>query len=250
MPTSTARSTWFAGRWSLLPRRLVITGTGTGVGKTIVTAAVAAVAGAGGRTVTVVKPAQTGVEPGDESDADVIRRLSGVGAVHELVRYDAALAPASAARLADVAATPIADLAARISALPAADLLLVEGAGGLLVRLDDDDGTIADLAHSLGAEVLVVASAGLGTLNAVALTAEALRHRSLRCAGVIIGAWPREPGMAEAANLIDLPSYAMAPLLGAMPMDVGRCTQDEFRAIAHASLSPVLGGNWQPTLVS
>ena len=56
-------------------RRLVITGTGTGVGKTLVTAAVAALAAAAGDAVTVVKPVQTGLAPRDESDADVVRRL-------------------------------------------------------------------------------------------------------------------------------------------------------------------------------
>jgi dethiobiotin synthetase len=226
-------------------RRLVITGTGTEVGKTIVTAAVAALAAAGGATVRVVKPAQTGVGPGDEADVDVVRRLSGVEDVHELVRYDAALAPASAARADGGAATPVTALVSRIESLPASDLLLVEGAGGLLVRLDDDGNTVADLALLLAAEVLLVTTAGLGTLNAVALTTEALHRRGLRCAGVVIGAWPAEPGRAEVANLTDLPHYAGAPLLGAVPAGAGAHSPVEFLEIARASLAPALGGTWQ-----
>ncbi|MZE75958.1 AAA family ATPase, partial [Streptomyces sp. SID5475] len=67
------------------------------------------------------------------------------------------------------------------------DLVLVEGAGGLLVRYDEEGATLADAARLLDAPVLVVAAAGLGTLNATALTAEALRARGLDCAGVLLG---------------------------------------------------------------
>jgi dethiobiotin synthetase len=226
--------------------RLAVTGTGTEIGKTIVTAAIAALAAADGRTVTVVKPAQTGIGPGEESDVDVVRRLSGVTDVHELVRYDDPLAPASAARRQGVAATPVPALAERINALPPTDLLIVEGAGGLLVRLDDDDRDLADLAGLVGADVLVVTTAGLGSLNSTALTVEALRHRSLRCAGVVVGAWPDEPGLAERCNLDDLPDYAGAPLLGAVPAGAGTQLPEEFLRLARASLAPSLGGTWSP----
>lgn len=228
-----------------MSRRLVVTGTGTEVGKTIVTAAIAALAATAGASVTVVKPAQTGLEPGDESDMDVVRRLSGVTDVHELVRYDAPLAPASAARLAGVGATSVAELAARIASLPLCDLLLVEGAGGLLVRLDDGGNTIAELARVLDAEVLVVAAPGLGTLNATSLTTEALRSRGLSCAGVVIGAWPSEPGLAERSNLTDLPAYSGAPLIGAVPVGAGALSAADFVEVARLSLAPDLGGNWQ-----
>ena len=71
-----------------------------------------------------------------------------------------------------------------------------------------DGGTLADVAALLDAPVLVVARAGLGTLNHTALTCEALRARGLDCAGVVIGAWPREPDLAARCNLDDLPPYA------------------------------------------
>ncbi|MDQ1746197.1 MAG: dethiobiotin synthetase, partial [Frankiaceae bacterium] len=93
---------------------LVVTGTGTEVGKTIVTAAIAALAHAVGRNVAVVKLAQTGIEPGDESDIDVVRRLSGVDDVHELVRYPEPLAPATAARRAHQDAVPVATLTEQV----------------------------------------------------------------------------------------------------------------------------------------
>ena len=226
--------------------RLAVTGTGTEIGKTIVTAAIAAIAAADGRSVTVVKPAQTGIAPGEESDVEVVRRLSGVTDVHELVRYDDPLAPASAARRQGVTATPVPALADRINGLPPTDLLIVEGAGGLLVRLDDDGRGLGDLAGLVNADVIVVTTAGLGSLNATALTVEALRRRSLRCVGVVVGAWPAEPGLAELCNLDDLPDYAGAPLLGAVPAGAGSTRADEFARLARKSLAPALGGTWSP----
>src|ERR1700723_4683745 len=80
----------------------VVTGTGTGIGKTVVTAAIAALAHARGDAVAVVKPAQTGVHPGpgsDVPDAETIERLSGVADCHELARFPDPLSPEAAARV-------------------------------------------------------------------------------------------------------------------------------------------------------
>jgi dethiobiotin synthetase len=138
-------------------------------------------------------------------------------------------------------------MAARIRPLAAArDLVLVEGAGGLLVRLDAEDATIADLAAALDADVLVVAPAGLGTLNATALTCEAITARGLTTTGIVIGAWPAAPDLAARTNLSDLPAYANAPLLGALPESLGHHTPQEFLAVARTSLAPDLGGTWTP----
>jgi dethiobiotin synthetase len=230
--------------------RILVTGTGTEVGKTVVTAAIATLARDAGRAVCVVKPAQTGVGPGDESDVDVVRRLAGVDDVRELVRYDDPLAPASAARRQGVRATPMRELADRITALTGRDLVLVEGAGGLLVRLDDDGNTFADLARVLDAPVLVVAAAGLGTLNATALTVEVAQARGLHCLGVVVGAWPSEPDLAARINLTDLPSYAGVPLLGCVPAGLGGASPAEFVVAARSSLALALGGIWSPAAMS
>jgi len=123
--------------------------------------------------------------------------------------------------------------------------VLVEGAGGLLVGLDEAGRTLADLALLLApASVLVVAAAGLGTLNAVALTTEALAHRSLACAGIVLGSWPSEPGLAERCNLVDLPVVASAPLLGLLPERSGVRTPAEFAIVAQRGLHSTLGGTW------
>ena len=228
----------------VLPPVLIVSGTGTEVGKTVVTAAVAALAASRGRRVAVVKPAQTGEPPGPTGDLAVIRRLSGVTWTHELARFPAPLSPEAAAR---AARRPPLDLAAAAVVIIKqlrieADLVLVEGAGGLLVRYDPAGRTIADLAVMLDAPVLVVTTPGLGTLNHTALTLEALSTRRLASAGVVIGAWPAEPGLAERANLTDLAVIAGQPLAGAMAAGAGRLSRADFLAAARAGLSPAFGG--------
>jgi dethiobiotin synthetase len=226
-------------------RVLVVTGTGTGVGKTVVTAALAAVAAGRGERVAVLKPAQTGVAAGEPGDlADVARLAPGITG-RELARYPDPLAPETAARRAG--APPVTPQAAADAAAKLAvehDLVLVEGAGGLLVRFTAD-GTLADVAALLAAPVLVVAAAGLGTLNATELTVAALTARGLTCPGVVIGAWPAEPDLAARCNLADLPATSGVPLLGALPDGAGALPAQRFAAVARHSVAPELGGVWQ-----
>lgn len=225
---------------------LVVTGTGTGVGKTVVVAALAALAVAAGRRVAVLKIAQTGVDAGQPGDIDEVRRLAGPTLTcRELARYPDPLAPAVAARRAGLPAVTLATATAAARELAADhDLVLIEGAGGLLVPLDDSGGTLGDVAATLAAPVLVVAAAGLGTLNHTALTAEALRSRGLACAGLVIGAWPAEPDLAARCNLTDLPAVTGLPLLGALPAGAGRLTAAEFLPVVRRGLELYARGWW------
>ncbi|MFE5795565.1 dethiobiotin synthase [Streptomyces sp. NPDC056503] len=224
---------------------VVVSGTGTEIGKTVVTAAVAAAAAAAGRSVAVLKPAQTGLTPDERGDADEVVRLSGAKTSAELARYPEPLAPGTAARRAGMPQVGPERVAEAARALAAEhDLVLVEGAGGLLVRFDDDGGTLADVARLLGAPVLVVTPAGLGTLNPAALTGEALRARGIEQLGVVVGSWPAEPDLAALCNLADLPESAGAPLLGAVPEGSGALDPAVFRATAGDWLAPALGGTW------
>ncbi|MFJ2295528.1 dethiobiotin synthase [Streptomyces sp. NPDC087894] len=222
---------------------LVVTGTGTEIGKTIVTAAVAAARR--DLRVAVLKPAQTGLAPGEPGDAAEVARLAGahVTAV-ELARFPEPLAPETAARragLAPVRPYEIAEAAQKLATEH--DLVLVEGAGGLLVRYDGQGATLADAARLMAAPVLVVAPAGLGTLNATALTTEALRARGLTCPGVVVGSMPDEPDLASRCNVDDLPVSAGVPLLGAVPAGAGALDPADFRSRAAGWLAPELGGN-------
>jgi dethiobiotin synthetase len=219
---------------------LVVAGTDTGVGKTVVTAALAAQARAAGARVAVVKPVQTGVGPDEPGDLEEVRRLSGVEDLHELARLPDPLAPATAARRAGADLPPIDEVARRIGRLADRDLVLVEGAGGLLVELDLEGGTLADLAAELRASVLVVARPGLGTLNASALTCEALRHRGLHCLGVVVGAWPAVPDLAAECNLGDLPKYTGVPVLGRLPEGAAGMAAEDFLEAARAGLGVIV----------
>jgi dethiobiotin synthase len=222
---------------------LVVSGTGTGVGKTVVTAAIAALAIARGDRVAVVKPAQTGTAAGEVPDTETVRRLTGLADTHELARFPDPLSPEAAARVAGLAPLDLraaADYVAKLA--ESRDLVLVEGAGGLLVRYDPGGGTIADLAAALDAPFALVAAAGLGTLNHTALTLEALAARKLAPAGVVIGSWPRRPGTAELANLTDLQALAGGPLAGVMPEGAGGLDRAGFLAAATAGLAECLGG--------
>ncbi|MGH4030292.1 dethiobiotin synthase [Actinomycetota bacterium Odt1-20B] len=227
---------------------LGVTGTGTSVGKTVTTAAITALALAAGRRVAVVKPVQTGVRPGEDGDLAEVARLAGPGAtLRELARYPEPLAPDTAARRARLPMVRQEAATAAVRELEAAhDLVLVEGAGGLLARFDDKAWTLADLAADLGAAVVVVADAGLGTLNATALTAEALDRRGVRCLGAVIGSWPAAPDLAMRCNLADLPEMAATPLIGALPEAAAALDRAAFLAAAGSGLGAALGGHFDP----
>jgi len=228
-------------------RILLITGTDTGVGKTIATAALAAHAqrsaatpAAGSapdaaRSVAVVKPAQTGVTADEAGDLAEVRRLTGITDLHEGVRLLEPLAPTTAGRRQGVALPSIEAHAKTIEDLAATrDLVLVEGAGGLLVGLDEEGNDLADLAAHLETEFafVVVARAGLGTLNHTGLSVEALCGRGLPIAGLVIGSWPTEPDLAEQCNLDDLPATTGVPVIGRIPAGAGALDQATFTAAA------------------
>ena len=219
---------------------LVVTGTDTGVGKTVATAALACCARLAGVDVAVCKPVQTG-SPRDDDLADVAR-LSGIGALHGTWRYPEPLAPAAAAKRAGMALPTRDELLASVSSVDA-KLTLVEGAGGLLVELGASGVTLRDLARDLAAPVLVVVSPGLGTLNHTALTLEALAARGIPCAGLVIGAWPSEPGAAEAGNRDALSE--LAAVRAVLPAGAGAMSAAEFESMSASAFDP----QWVTSLV-
>lgn len=215
---------------------LVVTGTGTDVGKTVATAALVALARAERLSAAVYKPVQTGLAPGEPGDADAAGALGGADATLEGRRLRDPLAPETAARLAGEPQPTLGELVGPARGL-AADLVLVEGAGGVLVRLGTDL-TILDLAAELGAPVVVVTRAGLGTLSDTELTVRAVRDRGLECAGLLVGSLPAGPDLATRCNLEDLPRLTGAPLLGAVPEGAGTLAPGEFRAAAPGWFAP------------
>ena len=164
-------------------RGLFITGTDTGVGKTVAAAAVLH-RYRGAAPLRYWKPIQTGIEQDD--DTEEVRRLAACAdreIFDEGVRLPRPLSPHLAARCAG----QTIDLRALLALLPSGEdtRWIVEGAGGLLVPLNDSE-TMADWIAMLGLPVLVAARTALGTINHTLLTLEALRARSIKIAGVLM----------------------------------------------------------------
>ncbi|OBK71632.1 dethiobiotin synthase [Mycobacterium sp. 1274761.0] len=222
---------------------LVVTGTDTGVGKTVATAALACHARLAGVDVAVCKPVQTGSADGDDDLAEV-GRLAGVTELHGLTCLPEPLAPAAAAQRAGTRLPTRDALGAMVAAADRAHrLTLVEGAGGLLVEIGDGGTTLRDLAVDFGASVLVVGRAGLGTLNHVALTLEALAAHHVSCAGLVIGAWPADAGVIESGNREVLAT--MAPLRAVLPDGAGGFDAERFESMSSQAFDPL----WVASLV-
>ena len=215
-----------------------VTGTDTGVGKTLAAAALCLAERQAGKTVLYAKPVQTGLHRAEPGDAAFVAAAAKVPVV-ECLRFPDPLAPAVAAER--VGATIDVDglLADLAKAGDGFDRVVVEGAGGLLVPLTDEV-TMADLAERLGAGLVVVTRPALGTLNHTALTLEAARARGLPVDGLVISGWPAAPGVTEETNLERL--AAMAPVLGVLAAYPGLDTADPTTAPAElVFLTPEAG---------
>jgi dethiobiotin synthetase len=182
-------------------RGLFVTGTGTGVGKTIVSAALLAAMREAGEPVRAYKPVVTGLsEPSGEWPPDHELLAAAAGMDPEDVaplRFGPAVSPHLAAALAGERI----DIATLIehAVASAGDTLIVEGVGGLLVPLADDF-TVRDLAVELALPVLITAQPGLGTINHTLLTIEAARAVGLSVATVVLTPWPTAPSAMERSN--------------------------------------------------
>ena len=182
-------------------RIVLVTGTDTGVGKTVAAAWLAWKASRAGR-VALLKAVQTGGDPGVDGDEAFYRTaLRGTEVtLGTLASFPEPLAPLIAARRAG-RRLDFESLARRCeSAAAAHDLTLVEGSGGLLVPLDEER-DFADLALCLDASLAVVVRPGLGTLNHTALTLEAAERRGLEVPLLICSGASPDPDVVEAENL-------------------------------------------------
>ncbi len=231
---------------------LFVTGTDTGVGKTVVSCAIAHALRAGGRRVAVCKPMATGCRRGPEGlvndDALALAHFAGCGQRLEVinpVRFEAPVAPA-VARQASGIELDYATLARCLGVLDASgDALVIEGMGGLLVPLDDRY-TVLDLIVEVGYPVVVVTRAGLGTLNHTAMTVRLLRQARCAVAGLVIN-----HGDADATNDPSVATNARwlekmndAAVLATVPCCPRKDVAPEAGCLPRAILDAVRGTDW------
>lgn len=195
-------------------RGLFVTGTGTGVGKTVVAAAIARTAATGGARVAVFKPAVSGLDDHPLSpevwesaaelpDHALLRLAAGSRQGDEEVapyRYGPAVSPHLAAELAGERIDPDVLRGGALAATEGANLLVCEGVGGFLVPLTTEY-LVRDLARDLALPVVVVASPRLGTINHTLLTLQAIRGAGLEISAVVLTPWPDQPSAMERSNL-------------------------------------------------
>jgi dethiobiotin synthetase len=178
--------------------RVFITGTDTGIGKTLVSSWLCAHTG-----FDYFKPIQTGVIEG--CDSDVVARDAGVFAHPEVYRYQAPVSPHWAASLEGEQIE-----LARIQ-LPRNDQLVIEGAGGVMVPLNDRE-LMLDLMVHLDVPVILVASSRLGTINHSLLSLHALRARGVSVLGVIVS------GESQPVSCAAIEQWGGYPILATLPV--------------------------------
>ncbi len=192
-------------------RQLFVTGAHTDVGKTYVACAMLRAARARGLSVAALKPAVSGIDEADWAQSDPGRLLAAMGrplTLAELdaiapLRFTAPLSPPMAARLeeVDLRISTLTDFCRAGLAASAADLMLVEGAGGVMSPMAED-GTGLDLMVSLGLPSVVVGGSYLGAISHTLTAIETLRARGLPIAAVVISQ-SGEPDAPDFAQTVD-----------------------------------------------
>jgi len=217
-----------------------VTGTDTGIGKTVVACALLRAFAAAGKSAVGMKPVAAGLEAGRSADVEALRRASTIQAPAKLVNpfaFEPPIAPHIAATLAgiEIDIEAIAVACGELSRL--AEVVVVEGVGGFLVPLNARQ-TGADLALRLGFPVVLVVGMRLGCLNHALLTRRAIDAQGLRCAGWVANCI--DPGMDRVRENIEaLERHLACPRLGMVPF---RRDPDPEYVARHLALEPLLAG--------
>ncbi len=223
---------------TMAPKGFFITGTDTDVGKTVVAAAVARYLRNQGLRVGVLKPVTSGAVQHEgrlvSEDAALLQWASGcTAAERDMAPYllPEPLAPSEAAARAGVelCLEPIEQAFHRITANH--DLTLVEGAGGLLVPLNNEL-LVADMASRLGLPLLIIARAALGTVNHTLMTCECAKARNLVIGGIIVNGQNQPPGPAEAYAPRLIAHHSGLPVVATLPY---RATSHEHDLVVELS---------------
>jgi dethiobiotin synthetase len=225
-------------------RGVFVTGTDTGVGKSVLAAAICAALVERGERVAAFKPAVTGLDedPGEWGhDHELLASVANAGQSPQEVapyRFGPAVSPHLAAERAGIEIDPVGLVDATRRAASVADAIVVEGVGGLMVPLTSTY-LIGDFVADLGLPIVIAARTGLGTINHTLLTAEAARASGVGVAGVVMTPWPSEP------RAIELSNHRIVARLADVPATTLRASTPNGLAAAAADL-PI--ENWVPRI--
>jgi len=232
------------------PKGIFVTGTDTGVGKTVVTAAIAWNLTQAGKRVALMKPVQTGTIVSGPTDTEFVQKVLGADYSLDVscpYMFSDPVAPLVASMLVGerIDIKKIKDSYSRLSSDN--DFVIVEGAGGLLVPILEDY-FMSDLALDLDLPVLIVTRPNLGTLNHTFLTLESAKKRGLDVAGIVISNFPWDPGLPEQTNPELIFSMTGVDILGVIPnnnlISVEKGDIGNIRDTASSALSEELGGSF------
>jgi len=210
-----------------MPPSYFITGTDTGIGKTLVSCALLSAYSARGNTVLGMKPVVTGRIGGEWTDVKAIIAASSVTAPLEWVNpyaFIPPIAPHLAAKQAGIEIDIGIIRRACFNLQKIADVVVVEGVGGIMVPLNDCN-DVADMAHALGLQVILVVGMRLGCLNHALLTAKTVQANGLQLAGWVANRIDPQMDSFE-ENLHTLKQRLSCPLLGVLPFERNVATKD------------------------
>lgn len=196
-----------------------ITGTDTGVGKTVVAAAIAGALRLNGVDVGVMKPVQSG----NDDDAAFLTKSAGVSDDPSLIvpySFREPIAPSLAAKLEGVSVDIDAIKGAYSALADRHEFVVVEGAGGIMVPLVEkgpESYLVSDLIRDLGLPTLIVARAGLGTINHTLLTIDHARSKGINVAGVVVNGYPETPNLSEKNNPQMIEKLSGIPVVSIIP---------------------------------
>ena len=219
---------------------LFVTGTDTNIGKTLISAALLHAYALQGKRVVGMKPVAAGCEAdGSYSDVTALQAASNVRVEDALMnpyRYPIAVAPHLAARKqGDTIELPVI-LRAYAELSAQADVVVVEGAGGFILPLNErQDG--GDLAAALALPVVLVVGLRLGCLNHALLTVHAIRARGLKLAGWVANCVEEQMTLRD-ENIATLQQRIGAPLLGVVPYQAQPDARYVAASLDMASLAP------------
>jgi dethiobiotin synthetase len=221
-----------------VPSGFFVTGTDTGVGKTLVACALLRAFALSGKSAVGMKPVAAGGEGGRWSDVDALVGASSVVAPSELVNpyaFEPAVAPHIAAALAGAKIEIEAIARAYEELSRRAEVVVVEGVGGFLVPLNERH-TAADLARRLALPVVLVVGIRLGCLNHALLTDRQIALSGLRCAGWVANCIAQAMPHLD-ANIRALEERLGSPLLGVIPYCPGAASAEVAELLAIEPLS-------------